>query len=142
MRIENRTRKTLLGSRVELAATWWARLRGYIGRHRPKTGDGLLLVPCDGIHTFWMSFPIDVLFLDEKGQVLASAGSLRPWRWGLRVRGARYVLEVPAGTIEASGTQVGDELAWHDPAPYSLTVLSTPRRDEGSRSAASGGSSG
>lgn len=142
MRIENRTRKTLLGSRVQLAATWWARLRGYIGRSRPKNGDGLLLVPCDGIHTFWMSFPIDVLFLDEKGQVLASAGSLGPWKWGLRVRGARYVLEVPAGTIDASGTQVGDELAWRDPAPYSIAALSTPRHDEGSRSAASGGSSG
>jgi len=124
MRIRNRTRKTLLGSNVRLAASWWERLRGYLGRPAPKPGEGMLLVGCNGIHTYWMTFDLDVLFLDEKGTVLESVRSLRPWRKTRRVRGARYVLEVPAGTIDSSKTQVGDELSWRDPAPYSISVLS------------------
>jgi uncharacterized membrane protein (UPF0127 family) len=71
-----------------------------------------------------MSFDLDVLFLDEKGRVMELVRSLRPWKRTRRVMGARYVLEVPAGTIDASGTQAGDELSWRDPTPYSISVLS------------------
>ena len=127
MRIANRTRNTLLGSRVEVASTFWGRLRGFIGRTEPKRGEGLLFLRCDGIHTFWMSFDLDVLFLDEKGRVLEVYRSIRPWRRTRRVAGARYVLEVPVGTIDASGTQAGDELSWRDPTPYSISVLSLDR---------------
>ena len=62
MRIENRTRNTVLGSRVVLAATWWSRLRGFLGSHDPLPGEGILLIPCNGVHTYGMSFSIDVLF--------------------------------------------------------------------------------
>ena len=70
MRITNRTRNTLLGTRVVAASTFWSRLRGYIGRSRPKQGEGILLIPCDAIHTWWMAFEVDVLFLDDRGRVL------------------------------------------------------------------------
>ena len=130
MRITNRTRNTLLGSRVEVASTFWSRLRGFIGRPEPKRGDGLLLLRCDAIHTFWMSFDLDVLFLDEKGTVMELFQSLRPWKRTRRIIGARYVLEVPVGTIDTSGTQAGDELSWRDPTPYSISVLSTDRTDD------------
>lgn len=130
MRITNRTRNTLLGAKVTLASTWLSRLRGYIGRPEPRPGEGMLLVRCNAIHTFWMSFDLDVLFLDEKGRVLEVIESLRPWRRTRRVSGALYVLEVPPGTVEASGTQVGDELTWRDPIPYSLSVLSGKRRED------------
>ncbi len=138
MRITNRSRNTLLGSRVVLASTWMSRFRGFIGRPEPRRGEGILLLPCDAIHTFWMSFDLDVLFLDEKGTVLEVVRSLRPWRKTRRVRGARYVLEVPVGTVDATGTQVGDELTWRDPSPYSLSVLSGTRRRDVSKSAESG----
>ena len=85
---------------------------------------------CDGIHTFWMSFDLDVLFLDEKGRVLEVYRSLQPWKRTRRVADARYVLEVPVGTIDASGTQAGDELSWRDPTPYSISVLSRDRTED------------
>jgi uncharacterized membrane protein (UPF0127 family) len=130
MRITNRTRSTLLGSRVEVASTFWSLLRGLIGRPEPKRGEGLLLLRCNCIHTFWMSFDLDVLFLDEKGRVLELLRSLRPWKRTRRVPGARYVLEVPVGTIDASGTQAGDELSWRDPTPYSISGLSLDRTND------------
>jgi hypothetical protein len=133
MRIANRTRSTLIGLRVELAATWWSRLRGFLGRPEPALGEGLLLAPCDGIHTYGMAFDLDVLFLDERGRVLEVIQSLRPWRRTQRVAGARYVLEVPAGTVQASRTRVGDELTWHAPTPHPVLSL-IPRPEEGERS--------
>lgn len=117
MRIENRTRNTVLGSRVVLAATWWSRLRGFLGSHDPVPGEGILLMPCNGVHTYGMSFSIDVLFLDASGEVLKMVGSLRPWKRTGRVKGSHYVLEVPTGVIESSGTCEGDRLTWWDPAP-------------------------
>ena len=130
MRIANRTRSTLLGLQVELAASWWARLRGFLGRPQPALGEGILLAPCDGVHTYGMSYDLDVIFLDERGKVLEVIQSLRPWRRTPRVRGARYVLEVPAGTIQASKTRVGDELTWQ--APNAVPVLALNPRREGS----------
>ena len=129
MRITNRTRNTLLGSRVGLASSWWSRLRGYLWRSEPRLGEGILLVECNAIHTFGMSFDLDVVFLDGKGRVLELVRALRPWRKPRRVSGATYVLEVPVGTIDISGTQVGDELTWREPAPYSISVLSPERTD-------------
>lgn len=124
MRITNRTRHTLLGSRVALASTWWSRLRGYLGRAEPRPGEGILLVDCNGIHTFGMRFALDIVFLDGKGKVLELVPSLRPWKKPRRVVGAAYVLEVPTGTIKTSGTQVGDELTWREQTNYSISVLS------------------
>jgi hypothetical protein len=98
-----------------VADTWWSRLRGYLGRRRPDEGEGLLLVPCSGIHTYGMTFPLDVLFLDARGRVLQSAPQVPPWHQPMRVQTARYVLEVPVGTIQATGTCRGDELAWMPP---------------------------
>ena len=132
MRISNRTRNSLLGTRVSPAATFWSRLRGYIARPRPKQGEGILLIPCDAIHTWGMTFELDVLFLDDRGRVLELVRSLRPWKRTRKVAGARYVLEVPAGTIDASGTRAGDELSWREQAPYSISVLSPGTAQEAS----------
>ncbi|MBT8398312.1 MAG: DUF192 domain-containing protein [Gemmatimonadetes bacterium] len=125
MRITNRTRNTLLGSRVDAATSWWQRLRGYIGRTEPKRGEGILLVECNAIHTWWMTFSLDVVFLDQKGKVLDLIESIRPWKRTRRIPGARYVLEVPVGTIEYSGTRLGDHLTWREPAPYSISIPSS-----------------
>lgn len=109
---------------MTLASTFWSRLRGYLGRAEPRPGEGILLVDCNGIHTFGMRFALDIVFLDDKGKVLELVSALKPWRTPRRVRDASYVLEVPTGTIKISGTQVGDELTWREPANYSITVLS------------------
>lgn len=128
MKITNRTRKTLLGSRVRMADSWLGRLRGFLGRPEPERGEGILLLPCNAIHTLGMTFHLDVLFLDREGKVLELRRSIPPWRVTSRVRGGRYVLEVPVGTIDASGTRVGDELTWNEPVNEALTFR--PRVEE------------
>jgi uncharacterized membrane protein (UPF0127 family) len=112
MKILNRTQGTIVGSRITLADSWWGRFRGFLGRSEPLPGDGILLAPCDSIHTFGMRFPLDVIFLDADGRVLGLHPVLRPWRIARGKKGVRYVLEVPSGTIDATGTQLGDELSW------------------------------
>lgn len=112
MRIVNRTRGTLLGEHVILADSWWGRLRGFLGRIPPIEGEGIFLSPCDAIHTWGMSFALDVVFLDASGGVLAVREDVAPWSRPIRVSGARHVLEVPPGTVRATGTAVGDTCAW------------------------------
>ncbi len=90
----------------------------------PRPGEGILLVDCNGVHTYGMRFALDIVFLDGKGKVLELLPALKPWKKPSRVPGAEYVLEIPAGTIKTSGTKVGDELTWREPANYSISVLS------------------
>jgi len=110
--IMNRSRESVLGTRVGLADRWWLRARGFLGRPQPREGEGLLLSPCRAVHMVGMDFPLDVVFLDRHGRVLALYPGLRPGRrsgWHGR---AKYAIEVPTGTIEATGTQIGDLVAW------------------------------
>jgi uncharacterized membrane protein (UPF0127 family) len=112
IRVMNKTRDSVLGSRVRLADTWWPRLRGFLFRPRPKAGQGMLLSPCRGVHMLGVPFPLDVLFLDRHGSVVAVYPGLRPGKvtaWHLR---AEYALEVPEGTIAATGTRENDMVVW------------------------------
>jgi hypothetical protein len=111
----------VVASHVEVANGLWRRFRGYLGRPEPGEGEGILLTPCSAVHTFGMAYALDILFLDARGRVLEVVGNLKPWRKTRRVRGARHVLEVRAGTIGATATEREDELAWMPPrtgAPY------------------------
>jgi hypothetical protein len=118
MQIINRTRGTLLGTKVRLADNWLSRLRGFLLRPEPRKGEGILLTPCNGIHTWGMRFPLDVVFLDGGGTVLEVIEDIPPRKTPKRVPRGRYVLEVPAGTIGATGTTVGDTCTWtRAPAP-------------------------
>ena len=112
IRILNLTRGTLLGTRIELADSWWGRFRGFLGREQPRKGEGILLVPCSAVHTYGMRFDIDLVFLCPAGEVLAVREQVEPGKTSGRVPGARYVLELPAGTIRATGTSVGDTFSW------------------------------
>jgi len=112
MRIINRTRRTLVGDDVRLVDTWVGRLRGYLGRDKPRKGQGILLFPCKAVHTFGMTFPVDVIFLDHEGRVLEVAANLSPGGHSGPVKEAQYVLEVPPGTVEDTHTRVGDEMSW------------------------------
>lgn len=84
---------------VRLAVTRLARLRGLAGRRGPSPP--LLLAPCSSIHTLGMRAAIDVVFLDADLRVLRVVDSLPPWRFAT-ARGARAVLELPAGTTAVS----------------------------------------
>lgn len=81
-----------------------------LGRPPLEAGQGLAIIPGHAIHTFFMPAAIDVLYLDQGGRVVRLSQRMPPWRIGPWVKRARWVLELPPGTIQDSGTQVGDEI--------------------------------
>ena len=98
-----------IAAHVEVADTFFSRLRGLMGRKKLAAGEGLLLAPCPQIHTCFMRFSIDAVFCDKTGKVLYVKEQMKPWRWGRFVRGGYYTLELLGGTL-AGRVRVGDEL--------------------------------
>ncbi len=95
--------------RCLVAARPLRRMRGLLGRSELPQGEGILLRPAASIHTAFMRFPIDVVFLDEHLTVLAIAPGVRPWR-AAAARKARVALELPAGESRRRELEVGDRL--------------------------------
>ena len=111
LQVENLTRDSRVAAHVRQAKRPWSRMVGLLGRRRLPKDEGLLVVPCTAIHTMFMLFPIDVLYLDREHTVVKAVRALRPFRFSACLRGGHSVLELPVGAIEASGTQAGDRLA-------------------------------
>ena len=103
----NVTRGTVLASRLELAGTGETRRKGLLGRKNLPPGDGLWIAPCESVHTFFMRFAIDLVYLDRNLQVRKVRSNVGPWRLSACLR-AHSVLELPAGTVNATRTQRGD----------------------------------
>jgi uncharacterized membrane protein (UPF0127 family) len=110
LRVENTTRNVTLVSKGRLANNFWKRLRGLVGVKNLPAGDGMLIQPCNQVHCMFMSIPIDVLYIGSDERVLAIDTAMQPWAMGRMVRGAKRVLELPAGTAAATATKVGDQL--------------------------------
>ncbi len=110
VRVENTTRNVSLVSNGRLANNFWKRLRGLVGVKKLAAGDGMLIQPCNQVHCMFMSIPLDVVYIGSDERVLAVDAAMRPWAMGRLVRGAKRVLELPAGTIAATQTRVGDQL--------------------------------
>ena len=91
------------------AARPLARLKGLLGRRSLASDEGIYLRPASSVHTFFMRFPIDAVFVDGEGRVLKVAAGLRPWR-AAGCRGARAVLELSSGESERRGVRLGDQL--------------------------------
>jgi uncharacterized membrane protein (UPF0127 family) len=99
-----------LCERCVVADRPFSRALGLLGRSELPSGEGILLRPAGSVHTFFMRFPIDVVFLDGDGRVLRIASAVAPWRAAAQ-RGARAVLELTAGECERRGVDVGDRLS-------------------------------
>lgn len=110
MHIINRTRGVVLAREAHMADTWFARLKGLLGRKGLNAGEGLVLSPCNAIHTCFMRFAIDVVFINDYGRVLKTYEAMGPFRFSARVKGAARVVELPAGTLQLSDTEVDDVL--------------------------------
>ncbi len=110
--IFNCTRQTVVASEVQVAETGWARMKGLLGRSGESFGhgQGLWIVPSEGIHTIGMSFPIDVAYLDSKHRVIHIYHRLAPFRIAAMKLKAQSILELPAGALWESRTEVGDLL--------------------------------
>jgi len=89
----------IIACRVSLADSFPLRLRGLLGRRSLNPGEGLLLKPCCQVHTFFMAFPIDVLYLDGQGRILEVTQNLFPGRIGPWIKGSEQALELPAGVV-------------------------------------------
>ena len=108
--MRNQTRNTVLADAVELADTSEKRRVGLLKHTRLEPGTGLWIVPCESVHTFFMKFPIDLVYIDRKRKVRKVRHAVPAWRLSACLT-AHSILELPAGTAEKSGTLAGDELS-------------------------------
>jgi len=120
--VYNATREKVLARSAAVADTLLARMKGLLGRDRLEEGEGLVIDPCNSIHTFFMRFPIDVLFVDGGGRIVRTFGRLEPNRMTGIYFGARCVVELPAGVLEATATQVGDRIEFRPESPGASRV--------------------
>ena len=109
LRVTNQTRGRLLADRADVADTSAKRRTGLLNHKGLAPGEGLWIVPCEGVHTFAMKFPIDVVFLNRKRKILKIRPNMVRGRIALSLM-AHSVLELPAGTLAQTGTERGDQL--------------------------------
>lgn len=109
LRVRNVTRQTVLATGLEVARSGPRRRKGLLGRAGLAQGEGLWIVPCESVHTFFMRFPIDLVYLDRKHRVRKVRNAVGAWRLSACFT-AHSVLELPAGTARATGTLRGDAL--------------------------------
>ena len=117
--MRNHTRNTVLGEAVEVADTSEKRRVGLLKHARLEPGSGLWIVPCESVHTFFMKFPIDLVYLDKQQKVRKVRHAVPAWRLSACLS-AYSILELPAGTAEESGTLPGDELSFEKLMPEKL----------------------
>ncbi|MFY9115304.1 MAG: DUF192 domain-containing protein [Dethiobacteria bacterium] len=92
------------------ARTFFQRLRGLMFTKELPAGKVLMITPCRSVHTFFMRYPIDILFLDRNLRVVEACPVLKPNRLSPIVKEAHHVLELPAGTIDRLKIRPGDQL--------------------------------
>jgi uncharacterized protein len=109
LRVTNVTRGTVLATTLEVADSGPKRNKGLLGRTGLAAGEGLWIVPCESVHTFFMKFPIDLVYLDRKHRIKKVCDSVPAWRLSVCLS-AHSILELPAGTIRSTGTERGDTL--------------------------------
>ncbi len=105
----NKTRGVTLGENITLAGDSRSRRTGLLKHDNLQRGEGLWIVPCEAVHTFGMKFAIDVVFLSRSKKILKVRSQMARRRIALCLR-AHSVLELPAGTLQRTGTVPGDQL--------------------------------
>jgi len=119
LQVLNLNRGTVLATCLEVANTGPKRNKGLLGRKGLAPGEGLWIVPCESVHTFFMQFPIDLVYLDRNNRIRKVRSSVPPWRLSVCLS-AHSILELPSGTIRESQTQAGDMLEF---APAAATTI-------------------
>jgi uncharacterized membrane protein (UPF0127 family) len=120
-RVVNLTRGCALATQLEVAGSGSTRRKGLLGRDGLLPGEGLWIVPCESVHTFFMRFPIDLIYLDRKNCVKKVRHAVGAWRISVCFT-AHSVLELPAGTIRDSLTEKGDVLELSTASPLNDTT--------------------
>jgi uncharacterized membrane protein (UPF0127 family) len=117
--VRNATCGTVLGTTVEIADSSRTRTRGLLGRKVLAAGEGLWIVPCESVHTFFMKFPIDLVYLDRRNRVRKVRSAVGPWKISVCFS-AHSILELPAGTVLATQTKKWDKLEFVKDASQDL----------------------
>jgi hypothetical protein len=110
MQLLNLTSGAVLADQIEVASSFRQRLKGLIGRPCLNSGEALILLPCQSIHTCFMRFPIDVVFVDREGVVLRTLEMMKPYRFSPVIAHSHLVVELPGGRLADTGTMTGDHL--------------------------------
>src|SRR5437870_2170663 len=113
--ITNGERGTVLAARAKLASSLVDRFFGLMGRRTIEAGGGLLLTKSASIHSFFMRFRFDAIFVDKDNRVVKVVPAMRPWWVAFGGRGAKDTIELPAGAADRSGTRRGDQLVYGEP---------------------------
>lgn len=114
MKIFNKTKGTLLAEEAVLADTLFLRMKGLLDKKNIKKGEALIITPCDSVHSFFMRFAIDVIFIDRSNRVDFAISSFKPWRLSRLCWRAKFAIELPHGVIRDSRTEKGDEISITD----------------------------
>ncbi len=112
MSLLNKTKNAILAQSVIIADTPFPRMRGLLGRKEFNPGEALIIKPCNAIHTFFMPFAIDCLFVDKNNRVIKSISKLPAFRMTFPCFASKLVIELPAGTLNITSTQIGDILSF------------------------------
>ncbi len=108
-RVINKSKKSVVAERLGIANTPKLRSKGLLGRSGLEHGEGLWITPCESVHTFWMRFAIDLIYVDRVHRVKKVRKCVAPWRLSACLT-AHSILELPCGTIDESRTERGDLL--------------------------------
>lgn len=114
--VRNGDKGTTLVTRGRLASSFVSRFFGLMGRRGVEDGGGLLIARSASIHSFFMRFRFDAIFIDRDGRVVKIVPGMRQWWFAFGGKGAKDVLELPAGVAERTNTQLGDLMVFEDPA--------------------------
>jgi uncharacterized membrane protein (UPF0127 family) len=106
----NKTTGQVLADKLEIANTPFRRMKGLLGREKLESGEGLHIIPCSSIHSFFMKFDFDAIFIDKNNKIRHLIEKMPPGRISKLCFTAHSVIELPAGTICRTGSKIGDEL--------------------------------
>ncbi|MFQ6050500.1 MAG: DUF192 domain-containing protein [Candidatus Hydrothermarchaeota archaeon] len=131
--IVNTTKSMVLAHTAKIANNFFSRFKGLMLKTELKDGSGLIIDlkkerKWASIHTFFMRFPIDLIYVDSNNIVKEVVEDLRPWRLYFPKNNARYVIELPAGILAATKTEVGDEISLEEADFSSALTLKVQSR--------------
>jgi uncharacterized membrane protein (UPF0127 family) len=118
MRVVDKTCGVPLMTHGLIADTFWTRGVGLLNRKSLAEGEGLIIIPNNSVHCFFMRFTIDVVFVSKEQRIVYIYSKMKPWRVSKIVGKAHYVIELPSGTVERAGAKVGDEVEWQDESSF------------------------
>lgn len=114
MMLINRLNGKVLANDVRRAETFWSRFKGLMFTSALRPGTALHIQPCQSIHTFFMRYSIDVLYLDSNHKVIAVEKNVRPGKFGRIHRKASSVVELPIGIVSETETEIGQEVQFQN----------------------------